>query len=75
MLIIGVFRERIRTGDPVGLLTQAKMPPGETGLHFLGWHTAGLVFGEETWWIDENDEGLSSGRCVSLTGLSASSKV
>lgn len=26
---------------------------------------AGLVFGEEAWWIDENDEGLSSGRCVS----------
>lgn len=37
MLITGVFRERIRTGDPVGLLTQVQMPPGETGLHFLGW--------------------------------------
>ena len=36
---------------------------------------AGAVFGEEACWIDENDEGLSSGICASPTVFSASSKV
>lgn len=70
MLITGVFRERIRkvTGRAAHSSEDTTWGNWTAFLRVVilvkfTWQD--LCLGKEAWWMDENDEGLSSGRCVS----------